>query len=131
MCPDRGGHFLGGSSGSKAHKADAAALPFTFRSFDAITCTHAFHEWRGAARDRTLREIVRVFKPGKAFVMVEHDRPENPVLRFLYYLRLVSMGSRRAVSILRSEKNVLDRYFSAVERMNYPSGRSKILICRN
>jgi ubiquinone/menaquinone biosynthesis C-methylase UbiE len=100
------------------------------RSFDAITCTHAFYELKGAAQQRALREIVRVLKPGKAFFMVEHDLPDDPFIRVLYYLRLASMGFRRAVLILRRERNTLERYFRTVERIGAPTGSSKILLCR-
>ena len=112
-------------------QADAAALPFSSRSFDAVTCTHAFYELKGAAQERALREIVRILKPGKAFFMIEHDLPENPFIRTLYYLRLASMGAKRAIAILRHEKNTLERYFKSVERISAPTGRSKILLCRN
>jgi len=112
-------------------QADAGALPFTSQSFDAVTCTHAFYELKGTAQERALREIVRVLKPGKAFFMVEHDLPSNPLIRILYYLRLASMGARRAVLILRRERNTLERYFSTVEKISAPTGKSKILLCRN
>ena len=72
-------------------QADAAAFPFTSRSFDVATCTHVFYELKGAAQERALREIVRILKPGKVFFMVEHDLPENLFIRTLYYLRLASM----------------------------------------
>ena len=112
-------------------QADAAALPFSSRSFDAVTCTHAFYELKGVAQERALREIVRILKPGKVFFMVEHDLPENPFIRTLYYLRLASMGFRRAFLILRQERNTLERYFRTAERIDAPTGRSKILLCRN
>ena len=63
--------------------------------------------------------------------MVEHDLPENPFIRTLYYLRLASMGVKRAISILRHERNTLERYFRTVERISAPTGRSKILLCRS
>ena len=111
-------------------QADAAVLPFTSRSFDAVTCTHAFYELKGEAQERALREIVRILKPGKAFLMVEHDLPDNPFIRTLYYLRLASMGVKRAISILRHKRNTFERYFSTVERISAPAARSKILLCR-
>ncbi|MGO8945906.1 MAG: class I SAM-dependent methyltransferase [Syntrophobacteraceae bacterium] len=112
-------------------QADAAALPFSSRSFDAVTCTHAFYELKGAAQERALQGIVRILKPGKAFFMLEHDLPENPFIRTLYYLRLASMGAKRAIAILRHERNILERYFKTVERISAPTGRSKILLCHN
>lgn len=110
-------------------QADAAALPFTSNSFDAITCTHAFYELKGAAQEMALREMVRVLKPGKAFLMVEHDLPGNTFIRTLYYLRLASMGVRRAALILRHERNTLERHFKTVEKIDTATGKSKILLC--
>ncbi len=112
-------------------QANAAALPFSSRSFDAVTCTHAFYELKGAAQESALLETVRILKPGKVFFMVEHDLPENPFIRTLYYLRLAAMGGKRAIAILRHERNTLERYFRTVERISTPTGKSKILLCRN
>ncbi|MHC1724487.1 MAG: class I SAM-dependent methyltransferase [Syntrophobacteraceae bacterium] len=112
-------------------QADATDLPFTTGSFDAVTCTHAFYELKGAAQEKALREMARVLRPGKAFFMMEHDLPENTFIRILYYLRLASMGARRAVSILRNERNILERYFKTVEKISAATGKSKILQCRN
>ena len=46
-------------------------------SFDAVTCSHAFYELKGETQERTLREILRILKPGKTFLMMEHDVPER------------------------------------------------------
>jgi demethylphylloquinol methyltransferase len=111
-------------------RGDAATLPFATQSFDAVTCTHAFYELKGKAQERALREIVRVLKPGKTFFMVEHELPENPLIRILFYLRLASMGFKRAALILRSERNTLESYFGTVEKISAPTRNSKILLCR-
>lgn len=108
-------------------QADVAFLPFASRSFDTVTCTHAFYELKGTAQDRALGEVIRVLKPGKAFLMVEHQIPENPFARTLYYLRL---GVRKAVSILRHEKATLEMYFRTVDDISFPTGKTKILLCR-
>jgi ubiquinone/menaquinone biosynthesis C-methylase UbiE len=111
-------------------EADVAFLPFRAQSFDAATCSHAFYELKGEAQERSLKEVRRVLKPGKAFLMMEHDLPENPLVRAMFYLRLASMGARRAANILRHEKTMLGRYFRSVEKVITPTGRSKIMICR-
>jgi ubiquinone/menaquinone biosynthesis C-methylase UbiE len=111
-------------------EADAAALPFHAQSFDAVTCSHAFYELKGESQEKSLQEILRLLKPGKVFLMMEHDLPEKPLLRAMFYLRLASMGAKRALSILRHEKMMLDRYFRSVEKVIAPTGRSKIMICR-
>jgi len=111
-------------------EADAAHLPFVESSFDAATCSHAFYELKEENRKQVLQEILRVLKPGKAFLMMEHDVPENPLVRTLFYVRMTSMGAKRALSILKHEKTMLESYFSKVEKATSPSGRSKIMICR-
>ena len=110
--------------------ADVAVLPFKGRAFDAVTCSHAFYELRGETQDRCLHEIERVLKPGKPFLMMEHDIPENVFVRMLFYLRLLSMGPRKARRILRHERELLMGYFYSVEKIATPTGRSKILICK-
>ena len=62
--------------------------------------------------------------------MMEHDLPEKPWVRAMFYLRLASMGAKRALSILRHEKKMLGRHFRSVEKVLTPTGRSKIIICR-
>ena len=76
-----------------------------------------------------MQEIVRVLKPKGAFLMMEHDVPPNPFVRALFYLRLAFIGAGRAVSFLRSEQEVLERYFASVEKVVAPAGRSKVMIC--
>lgn len=110
--------------------ADAACLPFGDMVFDAVTCSHAFYELKGDTQDRCLHEICRVLKPGKLFLMMEHDVPENFLVRMLFYLRLLSMGPRKTLEILRHETDLLTRYFRSVERVQTPTGRSKVMICR-
>ena len=110
---------------------DVAYLPFNAKVFDAVTCTHAFYELKGETQDRALREIVRVLKAGRPFFMMEHDVPRRPLIRALFYVRLFSMGAKRAIYVLRHEKRTLERYFESVEKITTPSGRSKIMICCN
>ena len=63
--------------------------------------------------------------------MMEHDVPRRPLIRALFYVRLFSMGAKRAIYVLRHEKRTLERYFESVEKITTPSGRSKIMICCN
>jgi ubiquinone/menaquinone biosynthesis C-methylase UbiE len=111
-------------------EADAGHLPYADGTFDAVTCSHAFYELKGETQDWALREIVRVLKPKGAFLMMEHDVPRSAFVRALFYLRLVFMGTGRAVTYLRHEQEVLRGYFASVERVVPPAGRSKVLICR-
>ncbi len=110
--------------------ADAGCLPFDAGSFDAVTCSHAFYELQGETQHRALQEIVRVLKPGGTFLMMEHDVPANPLVRVLFYIRLAFVGAGRAVTFLRQEREVLERYFGSVEKVTAPAGRSKVMICQ-
>jgi ubiquinone/menaquinone biosynthesis C-methylase UbiE len=111
-------------------EADAGHLPFGARTFDAVTCSHAFYELKGQTRNWALREIVRTLKPQGTFLMMEHDVPRNAFLRALFYLRLSFVGSGHAIAFLRSEQDILARFFRNVEKVVPPGGRSKVLICR-
>ncbi len=112
-------------------QADVAALPFTENNFDAVTCTHAFYELKGESQHRALKETVRVLKPGKSFLLMEHDIPKNLFIRLLFYGRLLSMGFKNAISILKHERESLEKYFRKVQKITTPTGRSKIMICQN
>lgn len=112
-------------------QADAGYLPFKDSVFDALTCAHAFYELRGKNQDRTLCEIKRVLKSRRSFLMMEHDVPQNFFIRMFFYLRLLSMGTRRALQILKKEQLLLQRYFESVEKETTVTGRSKILVCRS
>lgn len=112
-------------------EADVAELPFHERSIDAVTCSYAFYELKGATQDKAIQEIKRVLKPRKAFLLMEHDLPDSAVIRTLFYIRLASMGARRALSILRHEEALLRRHFTQVDKMVTANGRTKVFICRN
>ena len=62
--------------------------------------------------------------------MMEHDVPQNPFVRALFYLRLAFIGSGRAITFLRHERELLEKYFGSVEKILAPAGRSKVMICR-
>lgn len=111
-------------------EADAGSLPFVDGCFDAVTCSHAFYELKGKTQERALQEIVRVLKPNGTFLMMEHDVPRNPFVRQLFYLRLAFVGAVRAITFLRREREILERYFRSVDKTLAPGGRSKVMLCR-
>ncbi len=111
-------------------ESDAGRLPFAAGTFDAVTCSHAFYELKGETQDWALQEMVRVLRPGGAFLMMEHDVPSNAFVRALFYLRLAFMGAGRAITFFRQEQEVLERYFGSVRKVLLPGGRSKVMICR-
>ena len=110
-------------------QGDAANVPFKKSIFDAVTCCYAFYELKGKTQEQCLREIVRVLKPGKPFLMMEHDLPRKRLTRILFYVRLLSMGLKKTLEILRHERDVLLHYFSSADKISMPGGRTKIMVC--
>jgi ubiquinone/menaquinone biosynthesis C-methylase UbiE len=105
---------------------DAARLPFRAGAFEAVTCSHAMYELTPEVRSCALEEAHRVLRPGGRFLMMEHCEPTRPFVRFLYRVRIATMGSARNRSFARDEIPYLRRIFSAVERQLSPTGRSKL-----
>lgn len=112
-------------------RADAGRLPFREAVFDAVTCSHAFYELKGSDQDACLWEIGRTLKPGRPFLMMEHEVPSQWLIRYLFYIRMYSMGTGRALQILKHEKKLLLTYFRSALKMRTPTGNSKIWICKN
>jgi hypothetical protein len=52
------------------------------------------------------------------------------VLRFLFYIRLLSMGLRKALEVLGHEEALFRRHFAVVERIGTDTGQSKIIVGR-
>jgi len=109
-------------------EADASMLPFKEGVFDAVTCSHAFYELKGETQKKALKEIVYILKKGKSFFMMEHDVPNNLLIRILFYIRIFSMGSKKALNILKKEEKIFKNYFSFVHKIKTETGRSKIII---
>ena len=112
-----GGYFVVG---------DAARLPFRSGAFEAVTCSHAMYELSPEVRTHAVEEAHRVLRPGGRFLMMEHCEPTRPFVRFLYQVRLATMGSARNRSFARDEVPFLCRYFRDVKRQVSPTGRSKL-----
>jgi len=68
----------------------------------------------------------RVLRPGGRFLMMEHREPTHPFVRFLYQVRLATMGSARNRSFARDEVPFLCRFFRDVKQQISPTGRSKL-----
>jgi ubiquinone/menaquinone biosynthesis C-methylase UbiE len=111
-------------------QADASALPFKENVFHVVTCSHAFYELKGETQEHCMEEVGRVLKQQGSFLIMEHDIPKNPVIRMLYYIRLISMGASKAIEILKHEEAYLRGYFENVTSLKLPGGFSKIMVCR-
>ncbi|MEJ2215997.1 MAG: class I SAM-dependent methyltransferase [Gemmatimonadota bacterium] len=106
-------------------------MPFRAASFHAVTCSHAFYELKGSGAERSLGEVRRALRPGGAFLMMEHELPQNLFVRLLFYIRLLSMGLRKAREVLGHEEALFRRHFVTVERVATETGRSKIILGRD
>jgi demethylmenaquinone methyltransferase/2-methoxy-6-polyprenyl-1,4-benzoquinol methylase len=111
-------------------QADVSDLPFAEGSFDCVTCSHAMYELTEKARKEGLGEIRRVLREGGSFFMMEHEVPERPFIRFLYYVRLTTMGSRENRDFARDETVELSQHFTDVRKSSSPTGKSKLITGR-
>jgi ubiquinone/menaquinone biosynthesis C-methylase UbiE len=120
---------LGARSNLFLIEADVGSLPFKSGTLGGVTCSHAFYELKGDASDNCLKEIHRVLKTGRRFLMMEHDIPKNRFVRMLFYMRIFFMGRSKALEILKDEERLFRNNFSRVEKSNTEDGRSKIIAC--
>lgn len=111
-------------------QADVSDLPFADGSFNCVTCSHAMYELTARARKAGLTEIKRVLRKGGRFVMMEHEVPEKAFVRFLYYIRLTTMGSRENRDFARDETPELGEHFADVRKCSSPTGKSKLITGR-
>jgi ubiquinone/menaquinone biosynthesis C-methylase UbiE len=111
-------------------EGDAATLPFTDSSFDVVTCSHALYELKGESRERALREMKRVVRPDGLVLIMEHEIPRRPLIRLLFYIRMLSMGSQVAREFIRGGVGPYERIFSRVSLSHSRSGKSRLMSCR-
>ncbi len=109
-------------------EASASVLPFKEATFHVVLCSHAFYELKDWEKIWTLAEVKRVLLPGGRFLMMEHEEPAHPFVRFLYKVRLVSMGSWDSASFVAKEMELLSRFFRGVTKEKSPTGNSKLLV---
>ena len=119
---------VGNAAGVALVRAEAERLPFRACSFDAVTCSHAFYELKGEGAERALAEVTRTLRPDGSFLMMEHEVPRRLLVRLLFYVRLLSMGLRKAREVLGHEEGLFQRHFRVVERVATETGRSKIVV---
>ena len=66
-------------------RADAAELPFEDGSFDASCVSFALHEMAGDVRERVVREMVRVTRPGGSITIIDYGLPRGRVASALAF----------------------------------------------
>lgn len=111
-------------------EGDAAELPFVADSFDVVTCSHALYELKGPTRQEALREMHRVVRPDGCVLLMEHEVPKHPVVKLLFYFRMLSMGSKDAREFLYGGVEHLKGIFADVVLSHSRSGKSKLMCCR-
>jgi len=109
-------------------EASAPFLPFKEGSFHVVLCSHAFYELKDWEKVWTLAEVKRVLIPGGRFCMMEHEEPAHSFVRFLYKVRLASMGSWDSARFVTREVLLLSRFFKDVRKEKSPTGNSKLLV---
>jgi ubiquinone/menaquinone biosynthesis C-methylase UbiE len=111
-------------------EGDAASLPFMDESFDVITCSHALYELKKPARQAALKEMKRVIRTGGVVLIMEHEVPRHPVVKILFNLRMLTMGSVDSREFVKGGPEPFQRIFSDVTLLHSPSGKSKLFVCR-
>jgi len=111
-------------------EGDAADLPFIDESFDVITCSHALYELKTPARQAALKEMRRVIRSSGVVLIMEHEMPRHPLVRILFNLRMLTMGSADAREFVKGGMKPFQRIFSEVSLYHSPSGKSKLFVCR-
>ena len=106
---------------------DVNAMPFKANVFECVTCSHSMYELKSEARMKALNEIWRVLKENGRFFMMEHCKPQKPFIRFLYYVRLIAMGSPENRRFAEDEVPVIKRFLKDVKKEFSPSGKSKLI----
>ena len=124
---EKAGEKAGERPGLVWVEASAPFLPFKDETFHLVICSHAFYELKDWEKMWTLAEVKRVLFPGGRFLMMEHEEPNHPFIKFLYKVRLASMGSWDSARFVAKEMEMLSRFFRGVTKERSPTGNSKLL----
>ncbi|MGD8509658.1 MAG: methyltransferase domain-containing protein [Syntrophobacterales bacterium] len=111
-------------------EGDAAELPFPDNSFDVVSCSHALYELKGHAREKALWEMKRVIQPAGVVLLIEHEVPSHFFVKFLFNVRMISMGSDDAREFVEGGMQQLRKIFSRVNLRHSQSGKSRLTICK-
>lgn len=110
-------------------EGNAVNLPFADNTFDAVTCSHSLYELKGQDRKNALLEMKRVARPDGTVLIMEHEVPHPPFVKFLFNLRMATMGSEDAHEFVKAGTKPFEALFSKVSLSHTPSGKSKLISC--
>ena len=111
-------------------EGDAATLPFADESFDIVTCSHALYELKGPTRQTALQEMKRVIRSNGLVLLMEHEVPHHPLIKILFNIRMMTMGSADAMEFVKGGLDPFRRIFPDVSLYHSPTGKSKLIVCR-
>jgi ubiquinone/menaquinone biosynthesis C-methylase UbiE len=111
-------------------QGNAAGLPFVDNLFQVVSCSHALYELKGEDRNKALHEMKRVVRKDGVVLIMEHEVPTRPLVRIMFRLRLMAMGSADAKEFVESGLKPFQQVFPSVTLRHTPSGRSKLICCR-
>lgn len=109
---------------------DAANLSFSDDSFDVVCCSHALYELKSRMRKRALLEMKRVVKPNGRVLIMEHEVPRKPLIKIMFYIRMLMMGPKDSREFLKQGLSPFKEIFSDVTLAHTRSGKSKLILCR-
>jgi ubiquinone/menaquinone biosynthesis C-methylase UbiE len=109
---------------------DAASLSFADDYFDIVCCSHALYELKGQDRKKALLEMKRVVKPNGKVLIMEHEVPRNKLVKIMFYIRMLMMGSKDAQQFLKKGIIPFQEIFTSVTLSHTRSGKSKLFICK-
>ncbi len=111
-------------------EGDAAELPFADDTFTVVACSHALYELKGETRQRALQEMKRVVRSDGFVLLMEHEIPRHPVIRILFYLRMLSMGTKDAREFVKGGLEPFKKVFAHVTLSHSLTGKSKLMSCQ-
>ena len=111
-------------------EGDAATLPFADESFDIVTCSHALYELKRQTRQTALQEMKRVIRSNGLVLLMEHEVPHHPLIKILFNIRMMTMGSADAMEFVKGGLDPFQRIFPDVSLYHSPTGKSKLIVCR-
>jgi ubiquinone/menaquinone biosynthesis C-methylase UbiE len=111
-------------------EGDAATLPFADENFDIVTCSHALYELKRSTRQTALREMKRVIRSNGVVLLMEHEVPHHPLIKTLFNIRMMTMGSADAMEFVKGGLDPFRRIFPDVSLYHSPTGKSKLIVCR-